>query len=475
MRAFLKLIDEAIFKPPAQSRSFLITMILVLILYIIGLLHWITILNYGEITFQAYDWRVFYTFDTVIKEMITEGKIPYHVSRELSPHATNRFFAVPQTNLLPDIFLLRFIPQGMYALLHIIILYSIGFIGCLLIKQRYQLNLFVFSILFALISLNGFVTSRILVGWFSFTSYYFTPVLAYCILKLIESNDKKFSLKASFVLFAILLSGGLHIFVICILFMFLVGLFNLHLFGSILKAVLWSMALTFFRLMPAAMTFWHREHPLQAGFPTLRNLFDGLTDLRIHSFYSGTGIYWHEFDFFIGILGFAFIFFFGIVLRFRGSDKLKERFGHELDFPLIIMGLFSLNWYYAIIAKLPIPLIGVERLPSRFIFILLVFLSIISCVRLQAFLDKRQWSRKAKALSCIAVLHLYVELITHSRWWKISYIEKGFRDVILSPIQIIINTADNAYILAVNLSLVVSLITLGIWFYLFLRREKKES
>jgi hypothetical protein len=81
------------------------TVIILVVLFAAGLLHWLLFFHSGNMSFNAHDWQKEYTYYSVLKEAIQTGAIPYHVT--VAFHGTNRFLALPETNLSPQILLLR--------------------------------------------------------------------------------------------------------------------------------------------------------------------------------------------------------------------------------------------------------------------------------------------------------------------------------------------------------------------------------
>jgi hypothetical protein len=120
---------------------------------------------------------------------------------------------------------------GNFVLANTLIMYSVGFIGCLLIRNRYHLSLLPFVFLFLLFNFNGHITSHLSVGHSMWYGYFLLPLFFYFLLELLPPSAKirvGTSIILAFVLFAIVLQGSFHIFVWCLIFLAILGFFNRH-------------------------------------------------------------------------------------------------------------------------------------------------------------------------------------------------------------------------------------------------------
>lgn len=480
IKNFIKKMDMAIFS--GDHESFILRLVIlfcIMLLYVVGILHWAQFFNGGELSFAVRDWPKEYSYLSILKDSINAGVIPYHISHGF--HGTNKFLGLPETILSPQIFLLSFMTIGEFLLFHVTLLYSIGFLGCYLIKKKYKLSLFSFAILFLLFNFNGLITSHLAVGHLMWGTYFLLPYFVLLVLGLLEGeNRRSFSFKMAFVLFVFILQGGLHIYVCCLLFLLLLALFNKQYFKEVFFAILWGIFLSAFRLLPAMVALQQKKLDFISGYPTLRDLWDALTVIRIYSSEQIAGIYgglyWWECDIFIGLIGLAILIYFGIILRFSAKESINIKYKYKaLDYPLFALVIFSMNSFYAVINKLPIPFISVERLPSRFIIIPLVFLIVIAAIRMQTFFPIINQFKRVKIIAIICLMQMSFELFTHSRYWNANLVDMFTRKGTLSPPQIIAVPQDILYIKTVNFSLCLSLIMLFVWFYLFLKFSLEEK
>ena len=239
-----------------------------------GLLHWLLFFHYGKMSFQAHDWQKEYTYYAIIQEAVKTGTLPYHVA--IAFQGTNRFLALPETNLSPQILLLPLMSVGRFVLVNVLLLYSAGFVGCLLIMRRYRLSILGFVPFFLLFNLNGHLTAQIGVGHSMWGAYFLLP---FYVLLMLEIADGKSTLttpiKMAFVLFLIVLQGGLHIYVWTLTFLILYLLFNRTSLRPVGLSIVFSGLLSAFRILPAAFSLADRKEKFIWSYPTLRDLPPG--------------------------------------------------------------------------------------------------------------------------------------------------------------------------------------------------------
>ena len=115
-----------------------------------------------------------------MREVIAEHRIPYHVG--LCWHDTNKFMALPEVQLTPQVLLLPFMDTGTFVVFNVCLVYAVGYWGCLLIRRKYQLSLFSFTGLFLLFNFNGYVVARMGVGHMMWLAYFFLPHFVLAVL-----------------------------------------------------------------------------------------------------------------------------------------------------------------------------------------------------------------------------------------------------------------------------------------------------
>jgi hypothetical protein len=475
------------------------TFLALLCLYAFGVAHWVWFFNHGDLTLGTEDWPKERMYFEVLADAVREGRVPYHVAlpeifvyrfpqlnnftphRPPSPPVICRFLAMPETTLSPQVVLLAFMNVGPFVLVHNLLLYSLGFLGSLSLRERYGLSLVPFAAFFVLFNFNGYITSRLSVGHSMWSGYFLLPFFGLYILEWLEARTSwRPPLKLALVLFGILLQGSLHMVTWCWILVGLIAIFNGRLRTGALLVLALSGLLSAFRLAPGAVAFWRLPRlPFSGGYPTLKDVLDGLIVIRDPGYPWVGGLFeanrWWEYDIYIGILGLAMLAYFGIYRRFDKDIGLQGFQYPELDLPLLVLTLFSLSGFYAVIYQLPLPLFNSERVTCRFLIIPLVMVLTMACIRMQRVLEGWGPNAKRTVFFVAAILVTAFSLLTHSDVWRIV----RWEDIKESrwgqgQTAIAIDQVDAVYTMSVHVSLAVSAAALVGWVYLWLRTGPTE-
>ncbi len=471
-------ICELFFSSPRKDlRARTFTAFAAALLLVIGASHWALFLR--GLTFSAYDWKNQIKYYTVLRESVEGYVIPFHVSEPLQRR--DRFLANPETLLSPQILLLRWMQTATFVTFNTVMLYTVGFMGCVLIKRRYKLSLFSFSILYVLFSFNGYITSHIAVGHYAWTAYFLLPLFCLLVLQTVEEKPSiERAIMLALVLFAITLQGGVHFYVWCLIFLLFLAAGRRHYFRHVVAVIGFSALLSAFRLVPAFVTFAGRRSDFVSGYPTVQHLIESLIVIREHNFEVVEGVFgtlgWWEYDAYISLVGLGLIVCFGIYLRFRAKTLLAPYKYEPLDVPLLGMTILSISYFYAIVALLPIPVVNSERVSSRFVIMPLLMLVVISCIRMQNTIGELKGKGKLKVLALASLCYLFFSLVSHSYLWRVERIEQSLGAVGVDVRIHTISKPDIVYKLSVILGGIVSLVALiGLLGTLLLKRLRARD
>ncbi len=237
--------------PPApmvqrKSRGQWRRILMIVALYLGGLAHWA--LFFGTLaeplrgpTFTREDWRKEYRYASVLQQAVRQGAVPYYISR---PIHTRRFLALPEVTWSPQVVLLRILEPGPFVLANTWLLYSVGFLGLVALARRLRLGTLPFVFVFLLFFLNGHVTAHLAVGHSMWAAHFLLPWFCLAVLALAEEpTPGRAPLAVALVLFAMLLQGGFHLFVWCVMLVGLLGLFDRRKLRAVAEALVWAAAL----------------------------------------------------------------------------------------------------------------------------------------------------------------------------------------------------------------------------------------
>lgn len=495
--AFAQGLNRFLFDPPIKSPALgrrLATITFGLFLYVLGVAQWHNFLDFQNMSYHVGDWPYIHMRHSVLQESVRSFQIPFYVD---PPDRANEYFLKwPFLPLSPQLFALRFLSIPSYFSFNLILLYSMGFHGCLLLRRKFQLSPFVFAVLFTLFNFNGYLTSHLAIGHFPWVGCFLLPYYFYLILDIRKDRfPAKTLLLLAMTLFGMLLQGDTHTYLICHAFLSFIILSNVSAQTLTRFAQLCGLSLLMgtCRFVPAALFMGDQPRPYASGYPSVVALFERLTMLNDSRTSDGTfsrigtlhypewselGREWAqavspwEYDVYIGIGGFAFLALCGVWLRFRRQGGAEMPLFKNLDWAIVLMTLLTLDANYFFVSLTKIPLLStIERAPARFIILPLLAVIIISCIRLQVVLNTRSSGTTIRIIGVVVLLHNTFLLWLHSHVYRSSlldllYLERGKDAIIVASL---VQGDNRFYEHVIVASFVVSAASLLFWLYLWRR------
>ena len=440
-------------------------------LFGLGVLHWLYVFGFltpgfPGMSFTVADWPKEVRYYVALQQALMDGRIPYYVSKSIQD--TRKFLANPEVPWSPDLLLLRFCGLWVFLALKVLLWYAAGFAGLVKVRRRYGLSLLPFTFLFLLFSFNGHIVAHLAIGHSMWTAYFLLPFVFLYFDELLETRASAAPLKLALVFFLMLLQGALHVFVWCVLLLLLAVAFHRRAWKPMLETMAWTAGLAACRLVPAAVVLFGKVDALFiSGYPSAADLLAALAWVRPITYPRQGGLFgtlnWWEYDAYLGVVGLAWLLWFGVVLRFRGPDG--RRFT-VLEGPLAVLAVLSFDDLYAVINRLGLPLLSGERVSSRLLIVPLVFLMVMAAARMQRVLETCPRRRLLSAVAAAAALATAAGLAVHSHAWSLPVLERSWpapphvRDLglaIRDAREIGPTTKDAAYVWSVWLSAAVSL------------------
>lgn len=471
---FIKRVVAVLFSPDGSSFSRWTERVVFTGLYLSGAAVWSFFLNWGRIGFDLHDWTQEGPRFDFLRRSLLQGRFPLHIGSELA--STERFLAIPDTVISPQILLLRFLEPGLFILLNSIFLYSLGYLGLMLLRRKFKWSAVTFMAVFLLFSLNGHPLVQVAVGHSMWISYFLLPFFILLVHTLLEGKaDWKWVTYLAILSLGLYLQGGFHFVNWCLMFLLLVGIINYRHLGVVLKGVVFSILLSLPRILPAAIEFTGEGRNFISGYFSVTDMLSAFITLKppeeaLSGMYSAFG--WWEADVYTGFLGFVLLLVFGVymVLKEPESDPISR--GRVLG-PIFVMTALSLGKIFQIVTFLPIPLVNAERVSSRFIIVPVVMLIILAGTQLNRFLRLRSWGfgLQLAVLGFIGIMGH--DLLQHARLWRVENMRLLFPS---TPVDIraeVLVRSDPAYISALLVGFGIAVVTL--MFLLFMVRREGRS
>ncbi len=499
-----------------------------LILYLIGILHWVLFMKLGEPTWKTFDWMgTHQMIYSVINKSISTKMIPFHFTGFDVPIIGNpittgsngsydiRWFSMGGPNISPQLFIFSLFNVPTAMLLNLIFYYSIGFWGIYLWIVHFNLSYLSSSILFLMLSFNGSIVSKLGVGQLgSCNAYLFIPLFLYILYKFIseENTNTKQMINITllfvlFIFFTKLNGNGQNVYQFLLISSVVIIFYPKKILWFILFLILSFISMTFY-IVPTYLFSSYISHDRQifggygfqsgdSGIPLIDvnnasniiesvvyhfiNIFYHLWEGLTVSFTSANDATW-EFNLYIGKFGLIFIFvsITFLILKRRNDFKVKE---HRYIFPAIIISIMSLSIVepilvksFEIITQITIP--KPDRLPSRLMIYPFSLILIFSALGFDD-LFKNVPERKAHLLKLTILLVLFIVLMKHSYMWSVAqteshYIKPYFENRHLFKSVILDIKGDNYYKNVVIISYLISFVAFIIIYFSYLINTKIE-
>ena len=466
---------DILFKPIETPQGKWMEAVLLAALFIVGLIHWGYFLNWFTNRFDIGDWHQ-YVGPTLmfLSKAFRSGQLPLQgVGPLLIP---GQYLARPNRPLSPQILLLTFLEPAKYVLVNVWLMYAVGFIGLLVIKKRYALSLSSFILFFLLFNFNGHITDQYIVGHIEWVGYFLLPFFVLLVLQMLEGRKTGWSwvFGMAMTMLVINLQGAFHFFLWSMVFLLFLAIFQPRFWGPVIKAIVASGLLSMIRILPAVVEYYNGGGiTFMTGFISLSQMLDSFVILHPPYRFNAQSVLiggW-EFDFYLGLVGFAFMVYFGVI-----KSWINQKTYRSLYLPMLVMVFFSLGDMYRPLFYSPIPFMDSQRAPTRFIIIPVIFLITLASIQFESSIkhwDLDKWKEKIIILAGTAFIGF--DLFQHSNYWRLPYFTTKVVEIYTDAIQVaVVNNPDAPYMISVIAGLALTVIALII-LAIFALRERKMT
>jgi len=455
-------------------------------LWVIGLFLFGQFFNWGNILFDFHDWaEISAPRIAFVQDAVKAGQLPLHMpDGSALRNVTDRYMALPDVMLAPQMLLLEVMPVGWFVLVNMWLMYTLGLIGLAQLWKRLRLSPVSFGALFFLFNFNGSMLSHFSVGHVNYTGYFLYPFVFLLLMDMVE-EDKPFSLKSkaswrwlagyAFLLFFMLLNGSFHQFIWALMFTGLTGLFRWRNFWQSMVGIAAAGLLSAVRLLPPALHLGQFDSEFLSGYPALMDVWTALTgmvgpDKAFAHTGQLTNLGWWEFDLFTGLVGAVFLIYFGLGYWFSKRDV--PAWLKSLAVPTLVLFVLSMGSIYKLVMYIPIPLINGERVSARLITLPFVLLMLAAVYAFQRCADEHGKSNLLRWTGLVGLFLLAHDLWQNLKLWRVNVAAPNFP---VTPVDLAIkavsNHPDAAY---TNLLLIGAGITLVVGVVMVARMLRKE-
>ncbi len=389
--------------------------------------------------FTAHDWYKEIEYQTIVQEALQTGTMPYHFPQLdlFFPGTQERFLGVPAWSMSPQIVLLYVLDPFTFTIVNVLLMYSVGFYGCLLIRREYGLGLIVFTFLFLLFNFNGYLVSKMAAYGPSQLGYFLMPFLVLFLMRVgvkhvgesrgdvTQGIDQAWlGLLVGLVLAGMLYQGSLHLFVECLTFVLLWSIVNFRKWRLSAVTICTVGFIGAVRLFPAAVTYGVAPNPHAAvwgGYGHPGHFVQALVSTQTHL--TQPLFTWWESDLYVGLVGLLGLIYFGLWGSFLRCGWARFTGWYAMAVPLLIITFISFRQFKKYIVPDWIPLLSAESMTTRYMIIPLVFLIVISSINLQGFCEKYVEVKRIKYFFLGSLLVGGGFLFNHSRVWRMHRVQ----------------------------------------------------
>ena len=444
--------------------------------------------------FLLHDWVNEHNASGVVKYSIQNNIIPYHAPFSMGAGPSgDRFLAGPINVISPQIILLKYLDTQTFAFINFLLMYLVGFIGCLLFKYKFKISNLPFFILFLFYNFNGYFVEKITAYGPSSMGYFLLPYCIYFLFVIVNLNNKNKGINNKnkvnqinygilFGLFhsLILYQGSLHLYTISLTFLLFWFIFNFKNYLFLFFSLCISFSLSAIKLLPAAFTYGTEgnfHYWEGGGYASFISLIEGMIVLK-NMFYYPAFSQW-ETSLYISFFGLIILFIFGFI-NYLNNLKEGDLYLKSFAIPSLLMLFISFRHFKHLIIPHWVPLLNSESITSRYVIIPFLILTFIAVINLQDYLIRNKQAILNKWLVYLTSFFSFALMMNHSRIWRMHRVDNEYNwHLVLSSIRnkpfydkgyedfIFNNYNDIMYIYVFWTGFIISLITailLVFWF-----------
>lgn len=475
-------VDFLISRPVKKYRW--VNFIVLSLLYGEGLNQWGKFLNWGRGSLSFHDWSsITLPRLTFLQNAMVKGLLPLHTANtEALGGITSRFMAIPDAILSPQIIFLRFLSLDTFIIFQFGLMYTLGFLGLLQLRRKFELSALAFTSIFLLYNFNGHILAHFSVGHFTWGGSFLFIWFALLIIELLENKTGwRWVTKFSILLLIILLQGSYHQFVWCILFMVFLAIFSIKNITQIIKGIIFSILISMVRILPPFILLGKFDNQFIGGYREILTIINSLIHFQIANSTPSledvsAGFSAWETTIFIGVVGTAFLFYFGF---WRAASNSSTTHNHKLILlPSLCIAFLSLEKVYQMIRVLfPLPLLTGERVSSRMIGLAFVMVPVVATIEFQAWLNQSKASKVAIVISILLLLFEINDLWRNYILWSVISVVSEFpvQGYAASQWYVANDWGDIQYLSLILIGLAISIFSLVFLIYMSLRENHPHS
>jgi hypothetical protein len=425
------LVFSIFFDKQTEERHRWVAWTWLLVLFLGGLAAWGYFYSWGNFPLDFHDWtEVTAPRFAFLRDAVTRGLPPLHISDKMPlANATDRYLTIPDAFLSPQMFLLNFMDVGHFVLANLWLMYTVGFLGLLWLRKKFQLSGVAFTILFLLFNFNGHIVAHSSVGHATWGGYFLFPWFVALVLRLLDGYGSwKWVGMCAGLLFVMYLQGSFHQFVWCLLFLGFLALTGRKTFLPALGGAIFAIGISLVRIYPPTLMSSLFDHRYIGGYPDLTSIWEAMVQIQTPKMevpFTNLVLGAWETTLYVGLVGAVFLLFFGVY------RWLNPRFGKaayiQLLLPIVATSLFSLGIAYGWLRDLVPQLLDGERAVCRIISLPFTFFLVVAVMEFQKWLDGPSLKSAVGRSSALTFMAIEVfDLARNFTVWRVADVAGAF-------------------------------------------------
>jgi hypothetical protein len=460
---------DALFDPSREPGSRWLVRAWLSGLFLSGLFTWAYFFAFGAAALDFHDWAdITIPRLAFMQQALTAGELPLHLSLSNALHGvTERYLTIPDVVTTPQTLLLLVMPISRFVIADVLIHYSIGFAGLLLVRRYFDWSLYTFSVVFLLVLFNGHILAHYSVGHFTWGAYFLFPIAGLLVFRFLDGDDSWRSVaQFAAIMFYMVLAGGQHHMTWILLLLLALLPFCWSRAWWIVAVAVSSVLLSAVRLLPPALELesFRRSGLFTSvtGYPSVWHLLESLVRLRRETPGAVPGLpanlqyfdqnHW-EFNVYIGAVGAAFVAC-GVYQWLRAESPRYR----QLVVPMFAVVALSMGSVLRIVRWSGVPLLQGERATSRMFGLVLVLLVIVAAGFVDRYLRASGQTWRQRALAGAALVFLVLDISASVRLERVA-ISSGLFGPSAFNASNLAHRADPAYVAVLAAGLAITIAT----------------
>jgi len=163
-----------------------------------------------------------------------------------------------------------------------------------------------------------------------------------------------------------------------------------------------------------------------------------------------------DFNFYVGIIGFAFILYFGLFVWLKDTSPKY----HELIVPVFMLIALSIGSTYWAVRMTGIPLFASERAIMRMISVPIVWFFLIGSILFQQWWNEKKFETSQQFVALMVLGLMLIDLWNNLKVWRPAEIKQYFAPVTMNIAgNSVANHADPQYFFVLTIGLAITLVT----------------